>query len=155
MPFQIQTQKQSHWCWAAVASSIDKHLNPASTWDQCRVAGAAQRIPCCGHPPPMDSCDRPWRLSEALQSINRRPGLVDSPVSLETLKAEITAGYPVCARIEWNSGGGHFVVIDGFWTVDPWISVRDPLYLDQALPYETFRDSYYGLGTWTHSYLVR
>jgi hypothetical protein len=37
---QMQYQLMSNWCWIAVATSISRFYNPASTWTQCSLATA-------------------------------------------------------------------------------------------------------------------
>ena len=37
VPFQVQAQLESEWCWAAVSTSIAHYYNPSSSVTQCQV----------------------------------------------------------------------------------------------------------------------
>ena len=151
-----QIQKKTLWCWAAVASSVDAFSNPTSKWDQCHVVKAVLKIsPCCKKPSAATSCNQQESLSKALRTINRLNTMLDYPVEFEVVEEELVAQRPVCARIAWDTGGAHFVFIDGCWPDDQWIMVWDPMHGHSKLAYEEFKTAYRAIGQWTNSYLVR
>ncbi|MEX2552467.1 MAG: hypothetical protein WD627_05655 [Actinomycetota bacterium] len=41
LPFDMQLQTQSNWCWAATAASVSLYYWPWSGWTQCKVLGFA------------------------------------------------------------------------------------------------------------------
>ena len=74
------------------------------------------------------------------------------------VKGQLRAGFPICARIGWYGGGGHFVVITGYTITgsgEPWVTIADPLYESYSWPFDEFVDAYFGAGEWTHTYLVK
>ena len=123
------------------------------------MAGAALgQGGCCGDPVP-DSCNQPWRyLDGALSIVGRLTGPVTAgPMLFPDIKTVIGAGSPVCIRIGWYGGGGHFVVISGFQEQPgiQTVNVDDPFYGSSVLDYNTFCTAYHnGQGAWTNSYPI-
>ncbi len=156
MGFQIQTQKQTLWCWAAVAVSIDRYFSANSTWTQCNLASAVFNNPnCCAQPA---DCNEAWYLQGALRTVGRLNGTLGRPLPYDEIDAQLAAYLPVCARIAWDGGGGHFVVIRGCRpssSGELLVDVADPWYLDSTLTYEDFRDRYQHHGKWKGTYLVQ
>jgi hypothetical protein len=80
---------------------------------------------------------------------------MDSSISFADMQDEVMAQHPLCCRIGWSGGGGHFVAI-GAWRVSPdgaaYVDVYDPYYAFSQWAYASFKDSYRGQGTWTHSF---
>jgi len=70
---------------------------------------------------------------------------------------EIDAGRPVGARIGWNNGGGHFMVIYGYSLVvgTEWFDIDDPIYGKRHLTVADFSSNYQGSGSWTHTYFTK
>ena len=121
--FRIQLQEQSEWCWAAVAVSIERYFNPASTMGQCNIAnrmldelpcaqdclpgddgsccGECDDCKCCCHP---ECCDHPAKLEDALQKIYKWRATLDRPLRFDEIQREIDAGRPIGAGITWKSG---------------------------------------------------
>jgi hypothetical protein len=153
--FQIETQEKSEWCWAAVAVSIDKYFDSKSPLKQCDIA---KRVlgndKCCNGG---DDCNKAMTLIGALNSIKRLSSTLTSPLSFELVRRELDAGRPVCARIKWNGGGAHFVVITGYEILPSGarhVDVADPHSPDTTVDYDDLRNAYYGDGTWVDTYLV-
>ena len=47
--FNMQSQQQTNWCWAATSTSTAVYYNATTTWTQCTVAnGETGRTDCCG-----------------------------------------------------------------------------------------------------------
>jgi hypothetical protein len=141
--FRIQLQEQSEWCWAAVATSIEKYFNRASTLEQCNVVnrvlqpssddlpgngctGGCDDCKCCCDPD-SDICNTPAPLEEALQKIHKWRATLPRPLRFDEIQREIDRGRPIGAGITWASGNsaaygrisdptpkGHFVVIRGY-----------------------------------------
>ena len=66
---------------------------------------------------------------------------------------EINSNRPMCVRIGWSGGGGHFIAIAGYSTFGPpLIDVEDPWYSASTVTWSVLQSGYQGTGTWTHSY---
>jgi Papain-like cysteine protease AvrRpt2 len=169
--FRIQMQEQSEWCWAAVAASVERYFNPASTLQQCDVANRVfpKEFPTV-HLPPSDcgccckcccdpeSCNRPAELEIALQQVHKWRNTLKRPLTFEEIQREIDRGRPVGVGITWASGGGHFVVLRGYRLLrsGSWqVYVADPLNASGLLDLDEFTMAYYGDGAWTETDLVQ
>jgi hypothetical protein len=155
--FQIESQQQSEWCWAAVAVSIDKYFNSNSTRTQCKIAGLVLKNVqnCCDEA--ATNCNQNASLITALQKINRWSRTLNRPLRFDEIRQELNAGRPVCARIQWKGGGDHFVVIAGYEVLQSGalhVFVEDPLNPSSTVEYDEFKTAYYGDGEWVDSYLV-
>jgi hypothetical protein len=157
IPFTMQHQQQDQWCWAAVSVSVSHYYTPWSTWTQCGMVNAELgQTTCCtnGSSP---ACNQPNVLDAPL----RRAGVLDHMTSTDAgigdISAEIGAGRPVCWRIGWSGGGGHFAVIEGYRLLpDAWVAVDDPWYGASDLPLTTLTTGgYQGTGDWTHTYFTK
>jgi hypothetical protein len=164
MPFRVETQEVSNWCWAAVSSAVDRYYNPSSFLRQCEVAaGMVGMQNACIDP---DNNNEPGALQTALEIIGRGDEHVVGPIKFDRLQAEIDAGRPVCVRIEWEGGGAHFAVLCGYKeysdltdgvTALTTVDVADPFYPDSTREFSdsvNFFESYHGRGTWSHTYLT-
>jgi Papain-like cysteine protease AvrRpt2 len=161
--FSIQTQQQKEWCWAAVAVSIDKYFNPASTWTQCQVASNVTGSRCCGPAPAagVDPCDQAEKLQDALTVVSRLRSTYGRALQFPAVKREIDSGRPVAARIQWTTGDpgegqGHFVVVDGYRILPGAVHlhVSDPLNPSCWVDFDEFTNNYQGDGEWNASFLV-
>lgn len=155
--FKIQKQQQSEWCWAAVAVSIDKYFNPASTLKQCQLVNSALNSN-------NDACKTPtysnqtFEVANALQIVNRLRLSLPGALSFDQLRQEIDAGRPVCAAIAWDSGGGHAVIVDAYKVLPSGacqVHVSDPLNPSSFVDFEEFSKRYYGDGVWKETALTR
>lgn len=153
--FPIQRQTQSQWCWAAVSASVSRYYRPASTWTQCSIANAQWgRTDCCGSGA-SGACNNPSVLQTALTTVGHLDRQTGVQESLQTVENELVAGRPLCIRVGWAGGGGHFIVASGVED-DSFVWVSDPGGGTTALvAYDTLRTAYRGSGTWTHSYFTR
>lgn len=151
-------QEKSQWCWAAVAYNVDHYFSSSSPWTQCMIAKAVLRLPeCCLDPPDFEDCDSAAYLEDALAVVGRQY-TVSGTLEFADIETEIRAGRPVCARIGWPGGGGHFVIIAGCRTLKSGLRqlwIRDPLFGPSLQDDECFRTAYHLCGEWTNTYLVR
>jgi hypothetical protein len=155
--FDVDSQEQTHWCWAAVAVSVARHFDSATPWLQCALVNAElQQTSCCeegGSP----SCNVDGYLDLALKRVAHframRTGVIDFSEAL----SEIGASRPRCARIVWTEGGGHFVVVLGVRQTgdnrvlrigDPWHGTVEEGWTEPPTPY-------LGDGSWTHKYFTQ
>lgn len=153
--FPIQQQQQSQWCWAGVSASVSRYYVPSSTWTQCRIANQQWgRNDCCGSGA-AGACNNPSTLGTALTTVGHFDRQTSAQESLQMLETELVAGRPLCIRVGWSGGGGHFVVASGVED-DGFVWVSDPGGGTTSLvAYDTLRTAYRGSGTWTHSYFTR
>lgn len=154
----MEKQRQSEWCWAAVALSIERYFSPYSLWGQCGIAAQVLKrdtTACCEKP---QNHNEPAPLEAALGAVQRLSKTSRGPLDFKQVCNELDAGRPVCLRIKWTGEGAHFVVLTGykvsaagFRTVD----VADPLYPDSTRAFDGFPTTYQGGGEWTDTFLVR
>ena len=157
----VEQQEMDKWCWAAVSVSVDRYFAPGSASTQCRVAAQVLGIDQCYDN--CDACNSAQRLEDGLQAVGRPPQKLTNPVTFDEIQRQIDAHLPVCVRIGWFSGGGHFVVITGYRETE-WgeqlVEVADPLFPDSTIPYDILVSAYQnaevpqGGGQWTHTYLL-
>lgn len=164
MPFKFPLQKQikDKWCWAAVTRSVDRYFNPKSTLDQCTVAQLVLGRSCC---PDADDCNQVEFLEKALSRLDRIDGVpVRFGLSFADICESIDNRMPICARIGWNGGGGHFVLICGYRKTSSGrqlLEIADPLFPSSLVPYEDFISGYQNMeqprggGKWTHTYRLK
>jgi len=152
--FPVQAQLQSQWCWAAVAASVSRYYVPATTWTQCRVANIQWgRTDCCGTGA-SGPCNNPSVLGTALTTVGHFDRQTSVQEPLQTLENELVVGRPLCIRIGWSGGGGHFIVASGVED-DSFVWVSDVGGGTTALvAYDTLRTNYRCSGTWTHTYFT-
>ena len=156
LSFNMQAQTQSNWCWAATSTSVSHFFWFLSPWTQCKVANAELGLSnCCSGSVP-SACNVPWYLDRALTRTNNFVSIT-GPVTFQQVRNEIDAGRPVGARIGWNGGGGHFMVIYGYSLIagTAYFDIDDPIYGKSHLAVSDFASNYQGSGSWTHTYFTK
>jgi hypothetical protein len=156
LPFDMEPQTQSNWCWAATATSVSHFYWLQSTWTQCRVTNdELGRSDCCNSTVP-SLCNVPWYLDKALTRTGNFVSVMGQ-ATFQQVRDEIDAGRPVGARIGWSGGGGHFMVIYGYSLVSgvEYFDIDDPIYGKSHLAVSDFASHYQGSGTWTHTYFTK
>lgn len=151
--FNMQKQLENQWCWAATSTSVSLFYNPASGWTQCLVAEQIMGSGCCMFPAP---CDYPSYLDQALSTTENYVAM-SGTMSFSQIENELSQGRVIGARVGWNGGGGHFMVIYGCRqsTGIKYLSIDDPIYGKSELPESTFLNAYRSAGKWTHSYTTK
>jgi len=162
LPFFMQHQEQTNWCWAAVSVSIANYFSTpgpsGGPWRQCDVANAELgQSTCCSNGSTSD-CNQDWYLDRALTRVSHLAGPVTpAPESFTYVQLEITAQRPVGVRIGWYGGGGHFVAVTGYDDTNgaQQVDIEDPWYGPSTYDYGSFVSAYQsGAGQWTHTYPV-
>ena len=155
LPFDIEFQKQSQWCWAATAKSVSYFYSRLSTWTQCKIAGDELTKSCCNNPLPV-GCDEQWYLDRALARTNNFTAITGT-VSWQEIDSQLKKGIVLCARVEWHGGGGHFMVIHGTSSngITKYLHIDDPIHGKSVPAYDKFLNDYLGLGSWTHTYYTK
>jgi hypothetical protein len=154
LPFTMQRQAQSEWCWAANSVSIAAFYDPKSPWTQCAlVCDQLGQKDCCTDGSSA-ACNQAYYLSNALERVGHAGrNFADRP-PLPAIAAEIDGGRPLGLCIDWTGGGGHFVTVDGCDEGAGMIDVQDSLFGHSYVPDETFPAQYQGGGTWSWTYLT-
>jgi hypothetical protein len=154
----MEQQEETNWCWAAVAASIHKFLNPTNPLAQGEIAtGVLNNGVNCSATP--DLCNYPGSLYAALNFTgNFRQFAASKRISFDNIRNWINAGLPVAVRIAWYGVGAHFVVIDGYRVLQSGelqVQVQDP---DQGFSihsYDDFAQNYPPGGYWLDTYTVK
>ena len=152
--YEMQHQQQTNWCWSAVATSTSIYYNPGSNWTQCNLANNALGQNSCCQNGGTPQCNKAWYLDRALSITGNFDHMTYSAESLDSVQGQANAAKPLGARIGWSGGGGHFVMLTGVGN-NSMVAVEDPWYGPSYISYNTFKTSYKGSGTWTHSYFTK
>ncbi len=157
LAFNMEMQTQSNWCWAATSTSVSHFYWFWSTWSQCRVANSELGQSDCCHSTVPSVCNVPWYLDKALTRTHNFVSITGQKASFQQVRDEIDAGRPVGARIGWNGGGGHFMVIYGYSRLlgMEYFDIDDPIWGKSHLAVSDFASNYQGSGTWTHTYFTK
>jgi len=155
--YQWQKQERSNWCWAAVASSVDQYFAVPPQYGQCDIASGCLGFACCA-PAPTAPCNIPFTLQTALGFAGHFDRFAVPPTP-DDVRDEIQLNQrPLCARIQWSEGGGHFVTIFGY-DEDPLLGLRywvaDPITGESLVSEEDFLFNYQGSGFCTDSFYVQ
>jgi Papain-like cysteine protease AvrRpt2 len=153
--FDIDSQQQDNWCWAAVSSSVSFFYLPISKWTQCEVATAEVGGKCCAKPAP---CNVAWSLESALNRTTNLASVTAKPMAVTAIQTELAAKRPVCARVEWKSKSAHFLGIKGHYQ-DKGLDIlvlTDPIYGESTMSaLDLGNGAYQGDGKWTHTYTTK
>lgn len=130
-------------CWAAVGATLLRFYHPDQAMDQRslarRILGTSETPPYC-----------PVATLDALGLLR---AVIEGPLPLEELRAELAAGRVVAAQVNWAFGPRHLVTLSG---IDP----EDRLWIDDPragggwLPYEELVASPDGWSSWARSLLT-
>lgn len=151
LPFEVERQLRTRWCWAAVAVSIETYYAGSVQHAQCELAAIVLGSRCCDSHP----CNRSWYLDHALSAVGHCASMDESPMTLADLRQELVAGRVVCALVSWRGGGGHFVAIDSVRSSPDGtlITVADPRYGSRTeMLAARFATMYEDIGAWTVTY---
>ena len=167
----VDQQDESHWCWAAVAISIRKFLNPGvstlpsgAPLSQGNIATEVlvrdRQVGVgvdCEHTPGF--CNRAARLGTALDVTgNFDSAYANSYFPFDSVREFVDAELPLAVRVAWWGGGAHYLVIDGYRVLTnggQQVHVADPRYGESLWFYDGFRTDYRGAGLWQDTISVR
>jgi hypothetical protein len=136
--------------------SINHYYNAASTWTQCSLVNRAFNQTTCCQDGSTNACNQPWYADQALTITGNLASTASGKPTLQTVINEISAGHPISVNIQWNGGGGHNPVVDGYHNdvANPTIDLQDPWYGPSTQDFNSFPGSYQGGATWYASYLT-
>lgn len=173
LPIQMQKQCCSHWCWAAVISSVTQGLTtPCGKLQQGQVVtqtfgNGVDCTGCCpdGCPDLEDSCDLPADISFALSKLQLgfSVGQAVASFGFDGIRDQLAQKRPVVAQIDFDDppGGVHALLIYGCDDSDS-LRIGDPAtgetlvvsFTSFSAP-ETFVDSSTQVrGTWSTVYVM-
>lgn len=157
LTFQMQTQDQSEWCWAAVGASVCSYYAARGNGGnerQCDIATRFLGMNCCVTPWPPGS-NQTFTLQTPLQVLGHLSSTIEGPLDMDAIVREIDGGRPICCHIDWGDGEGHFVAIVGYDAVHNDVIARDPLgtSVNGVLPFKN-GSTFHG-GSWTETYLTQ
>lgn len=143
----MTAQEQTNWCWSAVTQAVKGWSGQTVSQTDVATAHISHngRPLTCAAPHHKDSngapcasdgdcaaiCNDPHILSVVLREneLFKRYLSEDAAPQFDDLVACINANKPAPCRVQWSSGGGHFIMVIG-WTVDEsgtqWVHVLDP-----------------------------
>ncbi|MCW4049621.1 MAG: C39 family peptidase [Candidatus Bathyarchaeota archaeon] len=151
----MQHQEQTNWCWAATAASVSRFFLATSNWTQCTVVNAELgRDDCCQNGS-SSNCNVPWYLDRALQRTGNFVSMSPGSGNMSNIRQEIDNNRPLCIRVGWSGGGGHFLAIDGYNPGLSMVAVDDPWYGASDVSLSVLQTAYQGSGSWTHRYRVQ
>lgn len=153
LDLSVPHQLEDNWCWAATSDGVAHYYDSASTETQCAIANATLgRSDCCGSGAG-GACNTPYYLDQALTAVGHYDHHTGGAAAFQSVDDEIDAKRPLCVRIGWSGGGGHFVAIGGYRELpQQYVHVEDPWYGPSDIAYTTLATDYQGSGTWTDSY---
>ncbi|MEO8052655.1 MAG: C39 family peptidase [Acidobacteriota bacterium] len=160
----LNQSPQLNLCWAATAASAVNYLDTATHLKKCEVAQDRRPPPaavdCCAT---LDQCDVVGSVSQSLHNRRRFRRMDQGKPPIQTIKDEIDNDKPVCVRIQWLNipvGGepqGHFVAITGYsgGPGSEKIQVKDPLFTDRSIDFDSFPAQYEEGADWTHTIFTK
>jgi hypothetical protein len=151
--FFMVSQQQTNWCWSGCSVATSHFYKPDSGFTQCSLASSQLSLACCNSPLP-SGCNVPWFLDKALTGVGNFDHFTSVAETDATITAQIKSGQPLGVRVAWSGGGAHFIMAVGGGPNDM-VQIRDPIYGDSYIPYNTLKTSYQGSGSWTHSYFTK
>lgn len=179
-------QEETNWCWSAVTQAVLGFLRGAAPSQEAVASDHARhsgKLYTCAPPERKKTagracadvaCQASCNDAHILRVVLNEQGCFDSvisansPPTFQQIQTEIDAGRPVPCRIQWNVGGGHFIIVSG-WTVGAdgieRVHVLDPAsnegaksIVEQVMPHISFATAYEQsgvTGTVNYSYRVR
>jgi hypothetical protein len=156
-------QSQNQWCWSACSNCILRHYGVNTT--QCQLAEYTRTVAtwnnfgtqdCCTNPSgPCNYWNYMWGYAGSIQDLLLTFGSISvtnisNTISSTAIATEINASRPFVVRWGWTSGGGHFIVGEGY-------DASNNVYYMNPWPGEGSKMSTYGwlvndgVHSWTHT----
>lgn len=156
LPFNMQHQQQTEWCWSATTVSIADYYERPTRWSQCSLVNAMFGLNTCCTNGGSSDCNRPWYPDRALTLTNHLSRTAMGKPTFGGVAEEISHGNPVSVNIQWHGGGGHNPAVSGYDTSGSTLTIDDPWYgRSYYVPYNTFPDQYNGGADWYESYMTK
>ncbi len=156
LPINVNQQRKSRWCWAAIASAVGSYYQTDTIEQEELVEQLLEGI---SHDEELYSKDEikeqnvNFKLDKALKYVNSFSHLKLGKPIMERIQFEINQGRPFGVRIEWFKGGAHYVLVKGYNAEDGSLFIEDSLHGSSVQPYNQFPDEYReGGAVWTETY---
>lgn len=152
----VPRQEQSNWCWCATTLGVHKFYKILDLTSQCDAANIIlQRLDACTKPGDPE-INKVYFLDKALAALGHlRAPIITGVLTFSQVAIEITLKTPLCTRIGWAGGGGHFMAVEGVLAgVTPRLAINDPIDGRTEIDYSLYLSAYQGSGSWTHSYMT-
>ena len=122
----LEGQQQSMWCWATAADMVMSHFG--AHVEQCEAVNQTKgRTDCCTDPTSA-ACNVGGFAGDPLSYNGFNYQF--STLTYAGFTQEIDAGRPVQIGYSWNGGGGHALVVRGYYTATSggqWLLIDDPM----------------------------
>jgi hypothetical protein len=136
---QTTIQVQNQWCWSACSNCILKHYGVTTT--QCQLAEYTRTVATWNNFGTVDCCTNPsgpcnywnymWGYAGSIEDLLSQFGSIgvtniSNTISTSAIQTEINNLRPFVIRWGWTSGGGHFIVGEGYdasnnvYYMNPW-----------------------------------
>lgn len=153
--FRLEQQQHANWCWTAVITSLlkyYKHTDSVISQEEL-VKRIIERKGANYN----NYFDSPNVIDSVMSEYGLLNTKINGQVSFDDLAAQIEKKLPIVVRIQWQEGGGHFIVITGCSNngTTAMIQIQDPMHGIKELPYQTFSGSYMDKGHWSHTYFTK
>jgi len=156
LDLSVERQEKSRWCWSAIAVSLARFYGTGD-WRQSDLA--AQVLAGSGSLPPENETDplnREALLEDALRLVRCFSHWSSGRPTFERLAMELSLGRPLCVRVGWHKGGGHYAVISACAPETRKIFVNDPLHGISAQLFDNFPAYYLAKrGVWAETIWTR
>ncbi len=161
LPTVIQVQNQ--WCWSACSNCILTHYGLSTT--QCQIAEYTRTVATWHNFGSMNCCSTAtagcnywnymWGYAGSIDDILMQFGSIgvsniSNTISVSAIQTEINNNRPFVIRWGWTSGGGHFILGEGY-------SASNNVYYMNPWPGEGSKVATYawvvndGVHSWTHT----
>jgi hypothetical protein len=145
LPIAVGKQVRSRWCWAAIASAVAGYYKTRSI-DQVQLVDSLL-------PPALLEKNVNFKLDVALKYVNCFSHWTIGKPIFDRIQFEINQGRPLGVRLEWFTGGAHYILVNGYNDRDGSIMIEDPLHGPGVHVFELFPDHYRGPGAvWTETF---
>lgn len=157
----MQRQHASNWCWSATSVSV-AHYFGATTWTQCLLATRelqqrgkiATTVDCCQG---VWLCDIKHSTALGLIQVGCfKSG--HSALDRPHVMSELSAGNPICVRVEWHLDDAHAVAIVGYDQDNDILIIGDPgsegASTLELVFFDEFTYTYHQQGRWVASILT-
>jgi hypothetical protein len=168
LDFEIEQQKCSEWCWAAVTAAVCKCYGDPSPTEQCEVANLVLQLPtdncddCDCQADPFAICNQPRNLASVLGTVGHNRGNPPDGIaslSFEDVQSNIDNGRPIVVQVTLDdpAASGHAIAIYGY-SDDGLVSIADPMHPNDRITVN-FADFIGGdqkeHGAWKAAYLTK
>lgn len=154
LDFGLEKQILSCWCWAAIAASVGRFYKNCFLTQQQIVSEllniSLEKLSKIDY---IHGGNQQLTLNKSLKFVKCYSHWSLGRPSYERILLELTMGHPVCVRIEWFTGGAHYLVIKGANPKRNLLYLDDSLYGPSIISYYDFPKRYKNWGgVWTETF---